>query len=64
VRHFRYLQGKQARQTTQKAVQKGRGRMREEGEARHRKRGSFIGKKVNGIISGIRVTLELHGKLW
>jgi hypothetical protein len=34
VRHFRYLQGKEARQTAEKAVQKGRRKKREREEGR------------------------------
>jgi hypothetical protein len=34
MRHFRFLQGKEARQTAKKAVQRGRRKEREEGRGR------------------------------
>ena len=37
VRHFRYLQGKEVRQTAQKAVQKGRRKKGEEGKGAGRR---------------------------
>jgi hypothetical protein len=56
VRHFRYLQGKEARQTAQKAVRKGRKekREREEAESRIRQRPTRLARPRVDVYIGVR----------